>query len=404
MSQERSQMNRVIDEMSKAKSDVERRMRLRIPEIIEECKRFAWLGKMFSFDYDQELDKKVNAILISLSDDIMEDIEARAKRVIREAEMEDEEDAIFAYMKREINEEDLTERLDKHCSTLRHFLEGWIAIGFAESISKQDLVSDIFAYMDNPYASPLWQSAYGNGYASNAVKSQNYSFGKGNLRNPLKALFLVAETAINTAFQYGKVLFFRMKGAIGYRTHRNSSFDCPYCDELTRRIHPLTDIVLPAHPRCVCFATPVYMNEMYPEDIWEHTYKDPNTGGYVVTERTRIKDSLKSPNEREKYAVEKRMNIVLAKNSFRIEHRHENSGVSSCDIMLNEIPADLKSVSSHNNIAKRYKKAVRQQGAKAVVFEFTKKTEMIKRELLNYNGSEIPLYYYYLGEDIVRKA
>lgn len=41
--------------------------------------------------------------------------------------------------------------------------------------------------------------------------------------------------------------------------------------------------------------------------------------------------------------------------------------------MLNGIPAYLKFVSSHNNIAKRYKKAVRQQGAKAVEFEFTRR-------------------------------
>lgn len=258
MTQEQIQMSRVIDEMSKAKSDVQRRMRLHIPEIIKECRRFAWLGKKFTFNYNEELNKKINAILISLSDDIMEDIEARAKMAIREAEMEEENDTILAFIKRKINEENLTERIDKHCSTLRHFLEGWVAIGFVDSIMDKDLISDVFAFMDNPYASPLWKSAYGQGFASNAVSRQEYHMGKGNQRNPLNALSLVEETAINTAFQYAKVLSYTKKGAIGYRTHRNSAYDCPICDDLTKVIHPLTDIVLPAHPRCVCFSTPVF--------------------------------------------------------------------------------------------------------------------------------------------------
>lgn len=259
MTQEQIQMSRVIDEMSKAKSDVQRRMRLHIPEIIMECRRFAWLGKQFTFNCNEELSKKIDAILISLSDDIMEDIEARAKVAIREAEMEEENDTILAFMKRKINKENLTERIDKHCSTLRHFLEGWIAIGFVNSILDKDLITYIFAYMDNPYANPLWRAAYKQGFTSKAVSWQEYHIGKGNQRNPLHALSLVEETAINTAFQYGKVLSYAKKGAIGYRTHRNSTYDCPICDDLTKVIHPLTDFVLPAHPRCVCFSTPVFL-------------------------------------------------------------------------------------------------------------------------------------------------
>lgn len=254
-------MERIVDEMSKVRGDVERRMRRRISEIIDECQGFSYLGQMFTFDYDDELSRKINGILISLSDDIMGDIESRAKVAISEAEEEEDEDVILAHIKREINGEDLTARLDRHNSALRYFLEGWIAIGFAESISRQSLLSDIFSYMDNPFASPRWQSAFGKGYASSAIRSYGYTFGKGNQRNVLNALSLAGEYAINESFQYGRIMRYGKDGAIGYRTHRGSTFDCPYCDELTRTVHPLTDIVLPAHPRCVCYSTPVYRTE-----------------------------------------------------------------------------------------------------------------------------------------------
>ena len=121
-------MDRVIDEMAKAKDDVERRLRQYIPEIIRECMAFGYLGKNFTFDVS-DLSYRVNSRLIALSDAILEDIESRAKWAISYAEEEDDEDAILLYIKRKIGEEDIVQRLDKHCSTLRYFLEGWIAIG-----------------------------------------------------------------------------------------------------------------------------------------------------------------------------------------------------------------------------------------------------------------------------------
>ena len=116
-------MERVMEEMARAKDDVERRLRQYIPEIIRECMAFAYLGKTFTFDI-QDLSDKVNAELIALSDAILDDIESRAKTAIKYAEEEDDEDAILLYIRRKIGEEDLAQRLDKHCSTLRYFLEG----------------------------------------------------------------------------------------------------------------------------------------------------------------------------------------------------------------------------------------------------------------------------------------
>ena len=250
-------MDRVIREMAKAQEDVERQLRIYIPEIIRECAAFAYLGKYFTFDYTSELDDTINARLIALSDAIMEDIEARARKAIEYAEAEEDEDAILFYIRRPIEEQDIIQRLDKHCSTLRFFLEGWIAIGMVNKINEYELTDIILSYIDNPLASPLWQEAFNAGYLSTSIRG-NYSFGKGNQRNVLSALSEIERYAINEAFQYGRILGYGKKGAIGYRTHRNSSFDCPYCDELTTHIWPLDEIVLPAHPRCVCYSIPVF--------------------------------------------------------------------------------------------------------------------------------------------------
>lgn len=255
-------MDRVINEMAKAKGDVEKRYREKIPEIIRECMAFAYLGKSFTFNANADLENRVNQRLIELSDEILSDIEERARKVIQYAEEEDDEAMILAYMKREREGEDLITRIDKHNSNFRYFLEGWIAIGMVNGLSETGLLTNILTFAENPFVSPLWQKAFSEGYLSNAIRTRGYSFGKGNLRNPMMALTELGRNSINEAFQYGSVLRYGKLGAIGYRTHRASSFDCAYCDELTLRVFPLTMLVLPAHPRCVCFCTPVYGTDL----------------------------------------------------------------------------------------------------------------------------------------------
>lgn len=258
-------MQRVIDEMAKAKGDVERELRKYIPEIIRECMAFAYLGKNFTFDVS-DLSDRVNERLIALSDAILDDIESRAKKAIEYAEEEEDEDIILPYIRRQIGDEDLVQRLDKHCSTLRYFLEGWIAIGIVNNLKEYELTNTILSYIDNPLASPLWKDAFNAGYLSEAIRGGGYIYGKGNQKDVLSALTEIERYAINEAFQYGRVLKYGKMGAIGYRTYRASSYPCDYCDELTRQIWPLDIMVLPAHPRCVCFSTPVYGNALSSTD------------------------------------------------------------------------------------------------------------------------------------------
>ena len=250
-------MDRVIDEMAKAKDDVERRLRQYIPEIIRECMAFGYLGKNFTFDVS-DLSDRVNSRLIAISDAILDDIESRAKWAISYAEEEDDEDAILLYIKRKIGEEDIVQRLDKHCSTLRYFLEGWIAIGIVNKLQEYELTNNILSYIDNPFASPLWQEAFNAGYYSTAIRSRGYSYGKGNQRNVLSALTEIERYAINEAFQYGRLLHYGKTGAIGYIIHRGSSYDCPHCDSNCGFVIPLNDIRLPQHNRCCCWSEPIF--------------------------------------------------------------------------------------------------------------------------------------------------
>jgi hypothetical protein len=128
---------------------------------------------------------------------------------------------------------------------------------------------------------------------------------------------------------------------------------------------------------------------------WKREYFNRENGGYLVVDRGRIEHSKVSKNERAKFDKEYAMAKVFAENGYKIEMLKEVPGVSSPDVTINGVKAELKRVSSHNNIVKYAQKAVKKQGAEVVLFEFEKETEAIKTELIGLKREGISAYYYY---------
>ncbi len=52
------------------------------------------------------------------------------------------------------------------------------------------------------------------------------------------------------------------RGAVGYYVFRGSDYDCPACDEQCGFLHPMTEMVVPIHPRCLCFCVEAYPGEV----------------------------------------------------------------------------------------------------------------------------------------------
>ena len=60
--------------------------------------------------------------------------------------------------------------------------------------------------------------------------------------------------------------------------------------------------------------------DSYDANLWEKNYFDYDTGGYLVIEKIRIKQSESSKNEKEKYLKEHEMCITLAKVGYAVEY------------------------------------------------------------------------------------
>lgn len=119
----------------------------------------------------------------------------------------------------------------------------------------------------------------------------------------------------------------------------------------------------------------------YLNTVGEHLYFYDRRGGHVIADNERYAQRLKSNQERSKFDKERGLCEVLATYGKRVFMLKEDVRVSSPDILLDSKAAELKKLSSYNNIVKEAKDAIRKKNAEIVVFEFEQNTDAIWREL-----------------------
>ena len=126
-----------------------------------------------------------------------------------------------------------------------------------------------------------------------------------------------------------------------------------------------------------------------------------DTGGYLVVHTSRYENSQKNKNEKRKYDKEVAMCRVLVKNGHQIEMLEEVPGISSPDITFDKVKADLKRLSSHNNIIKEAKEAIKKQGAEIIIFEFTTMNSKILQALEHLKKLVIHGKYFVTGSNLL---
>jgi len=136
---------------------------------------------------------------------------------------------------------------------------------------------------------------------------------------------------------------------------------------------------------------------------WEKAYFDELSSGYIVINKQRIEHSKLSKNEKAKFEKEFEMSLIFAQNGFKIELLEEIPRISSPDVKINGILADLKRVSGHNNIIKYANRAIYQQGAELILFQFDKMDDVILDAINALKKRNISGMYFVTGVNTVVK-
>ena len=235
-----------IDQMSRVRQDARARMAVAIAAIFDLCWDFR--AEDFSFSGHMALQRDVNKLLSEMSDNILSDSERRAALALAEAGLQEYEDEALEFAEGERDGEDVLFRLDRQGDHLKDLITGWLIVAAYLGLTKEKTIQDFWTYLGNVGASKEWREA--------GLKVPNW--GKGYQLDVLGGVTLIGQDMINQAFQYARIESFKSTGAVGYRTIRQSNYNCPYCDEMCKKIFRFDELELPYHPRCVCKAVPVY--------------------------------------------------------------------------------------------------------------------------------------------------
>lgn len=138
----------------------------------------------------------------------------------------------------------------------------------------------------------------------------------------------------------------------------------------------------------------------YDEDKLEKVLYDKESGGYLVVDRKRAESGSVNKQEKSKFEKELNMAMVYARNGYKIQMLEEVPRISSPDVLINGVPADLKKVVA-NSIEKLARKAIKKQGAEVVLFQFDEMTHQIGIELNKLRNLGIRYKYFITGEEKV---
>lgn len=252
-----SSLDDLVRRMAKCRRTAETEIRRKIDAILTICEPYRNMGYSFTFDTAGDLGKDVNRILVLLSNALLEDFTDLAS----EYGGEDRYGAA-AYATGTRNGMNAQQRLDRHCSRLRHVIEGWIAIAFVSGLDRQKTLSRIMRYLSNPFGMPEWAGALNDTKYEASILAEGDLNRKPGLQNALMAsISLVGEGIINDAHCYNAIKEIGESGAARYGVRRGSDFPCRACDEVCSKTYPVTEIAVPVHPRCVCQTFPVYSED-----------------------------------------------------------------------------------------------------------------------------------------------
>lgn len=250
-------LDELVRMMSKCRSDAETELRKKIDVILAICEPYRHYGYAFTFDVSGDLGNDVNKILVLLSDALLEDFRTRAEDI---TQSDDDRAVLYAIGDR--NGMTAQQRLDRHCSHLRHILEGWLAISFVLGWDRQKTMAKIMRYVNNPFGIPEWAEALADSrYEASILASGDLNRRQGLMNSILAAIALVGEGVINDTYCYDAITEMAKAGVERYGVRRASAYPCNACDEVCRHTYPITQIVVPVHPRCVCQTFPVYSDE-----------------------------------------------------------------------------------------------------------------------------------------------
>lgn len=172
-------------------------------------------------------------------------------------------DALQAFQERKIDGMNLSQRVWKYVGQYKDQIELGLDVGLGEGRSAAQLARDVKENLREP--NKLFRRVrdkHGNLHLSKAAKA--YHPGQGVYRSSVKNAQRLTRSEINMAYRESDFLRWQnLDFVVGFEIHRSTHeplCKCKLCERLVGR-YPKTFKFKGWHPQCMCYATPILMDE-----------------------------------------------------------------------------------------------------------------------------------------------
>lgn len=244
-------MTKLAKEKERGSNNIKKEVLLCISYLISASMPYAFLKSKFSFDYDIGHSRRVDSRLSSLKSAIISIMVAKSLSAASISSDKNKQKYGIEYA---IGEDDVYSTIDealidKYMAQLKNEAEKSVAAGLILGMSQMAIYRVFVANIKKPLMSPTILKVFG---------SDNASFGKGNYASSLGNFTRMFYDVVQKSYMLNEYMTFKLSGKVAaYVVYRNSAVPCEICDQYAGKTFPMSSMILPLHPRCICGAMPV---------------------------------------------------------------------------------------------------------------------------------------------------
>lgn len=204
----------------------------------------------FNFSANDELKKRIDAVLSELVDSIIDDV----KDIVTNGEDDNERiSVILAWFSSIFLGMTFRQRIQKHIRSFTTEVEGAIAASKTLGYSAKKTSALINTYLSTPSTSPLFKELSNRNYNTKAITEIHR--GSGTYASSYKNLNRVVTDQVARVVQR-KYYQFEHGSTTHWMVVRGSSYPCSLCDSCCGVVTNIANLP-PFHPRCCCIAIPM---------------------------------------------------------------------------------------------------------------------------------------------------
>ena len=213
-----------------------------------------------SYKYNEKMFEEVAAVMDELEEDILDLVSVYSTKCTKDKE---KKNALFLWiLTLGRGGKALKATLETRLRAFMGDLEAMIVAAKVARLNTSQAANIIKNNLHNVYQTAIMKNVFrqANMYKAKNIRTKGIKHGNvGNSNSEANNIIRFAKTTLQMAWMRQMRQNYKDEGAAGFMCFRGSTFHCPICDDVCNKFYSIdSQMPLPVHPSCCCYAIPVY--------------------------------------------------------------------------------------------------------------------------------------------------